>query len=150
MIHNKKPWIFIVVFCVFILSACQTSGTARLNGENLSLNEIRTNINKVTGEFRKISQNQRDFYSQYFSPSDDPKFDPQRSASRFYAKFTIYGDRRPYDIEVVVIVEKKGSDGRYYESHRDQEMADKLIQDLKINLNKSLENRNIIDDFRVF
>jgi hypothetical protein len=132
-----------------IVSGCQSSGGTRLTEQNVSLNEIRAAISKVIGDFRRVSENQRDFYSQYYSPSEESKFDANKSNERAFVKFTIYGDRRPYDIEAKVVIEQR-QEGLYLPTREDLNTAKDLLHQLKQNLNKSLEKRNIIDDFRAF
>jgi hypothetical protein len=145
-----RPAQVLLGFIFLMQSACQTSGGGvYLREQNLSLNEIRAAMTKVVGDFRRVSENQRDFYSQYFSPSNDPKFDAEKSKERAYAKFVIYGDRRPYDIEAQVYIEQKEK-SKFEMVETDPKAAEMLLKEIKTNLNKSLEKRNIIDDFRAF
>ena len=138
-------WILILTL---FLSACATEGY-RISDQNMSLGEIRRAVTAIIGEPRSISQNQRTFYSQYFSRKPDPKFDPQKSFQRAYAKVLVLGDRRPYDVVVSVLVEER-SGSVYEEVDHDDVEARKLGKDLRARLNQGLENRNVIDDFRAF
>lgn len=136
------------LFLLLFAMACSTP-SYRIAEQNLSLGEIRQAIVAVIGEPRQISQNQRTFTSQYFSRKPDPKFDPMKSKERLFVQVVVLGDRRPYDVEVSVIVEEKT--GATYEQV-DYEMNEsrKLGKDLRSRLHQGRENRNVIDDFRAF
>jgi hypothetical protein len=131
-----------------VLVAC-TSGTYRISEQNLSLGEVKRIITSVIGDPRILSENQRTFYSRYFSRNGDPKFDPERAKERLYAKVVVLGDRRPYDLEVEVMVEERAGKG-YQEVGTDALEAKKLGKDLRSRLNQGRNERNAIDDFRAF
>lgn len=138
----------ILISLIFFVSGCTTS--AVLEDSNQSINEIRQQIKNLVGSFRSVSRNQRELVSGYFARrSDDADFDPDQSSERLWAKFVILGDRRPYDIEIRVIKEKRVN-GKFQQVGLDKGMSLKLVEELKAKLNESLENRNIIDDFRAF
>ncbi len=130
------------------LVAC-TSGTYRISEQNLSLGEVKRIITSVIGDPRILSENQRTFYSRYFSRTGDSKFDPERAKERLYAKVVVLGDRRPYDLEVEVMVEERAGKG-YQEVGTDAVEAKKLGKDLRSRLNQGRNERNAIDDFRAF
>lgn len=137
--------VFALVFCLF---GCSTA--PKLENSNQSINEIRQQIKSLVGNFKSVSRNQRELVSGYFAErSDDGNFDPENSKVRLWARFTILGDRRPYDIEIQVFREQKVK-GKYQLVGPDTRMGKKLVEELKVKLSESLENRNIIDDFRVF
>jgi hypothetical protein len=139
--------LFLISF--FFLSACISAGTYRIADQNLSLVDLKKAVTAVIGEPRAVSENQRTFLSQYFSRKPDPKFDPQKSKERLYAKVAILGDRRPYDVEVEVLVEEKDRIG-YALTGNDSTEAKKLGKDIRARLNQGREDRNVIDDFRAF
>lgn len=139
----------LVFLLLFFLSGCGSTAP-KIEDSNQSINEIRQQIKSLVGNFRSVSRNQREILSGYFSErSDDGEFDPEKSKFRLWARFLILGDRRPYDIEIQVYREQRVN-GKYQIVGPDQKMGQKLVQELKDKLNQSLENRNIIDDFRVF
>lgn len=139
--------LFLAFFC-FVILGCSSS--AVLEDSNQSINEIRQQIKSLVGSFRSVSRNQRELVSGYFArKTDDADFDPEQSSERLWAKFVILGDRRPYDIEIRVIKEKK-TNGKYQQVGLDRGLSQKLVEELKAKLSESLENRNIIDDFRAF
>lgn len=132
----------------FLLVSCATGGY-RIAEQNVSLADLKKAITGVIGEPRGISENQRTYYSQYFSRKPDPKFDPLKSKERAFAKIVILGDRRPYDIDIDVIVEER--EGRdYLEVDNDLSEAKKLGKDIRTKLHQGREDRNVIDQFRAF
>ncbi len=139
----------LILVAIIFLSACSSS-TPKIEDSNQSINEIRQQIKGLVGDFRSVSRNQREIVSGYFSErSDDTDFDPEKSKFRLWARFIILGDRRPYDIEIHVFKEQRIK-GKYQLIGPEPKMGQKLVSELKEKLNQSLENRNIIDDFRVF
>ncbi len=120
-----------------------------IDNQNYSLGELKRIIVGLIGEPRMISENQRTIYSKYFSRRVDNKFDPERAPERLYAKITILGDRRPYDVEVEVVLEVR--EGKSYTNDGVDEIeTNKLGRDVRTRLNQSREDRNVIDDFRAF
>jgi hypothetical protein len=69
---------------------------------------------------------------------------------RFYSHITILGDRRPYDIQVEVLIEARDQDGSFEMVDRDDEKAAVLADKIRKALNQSRDSRNVIDDFRSF
>jgi hypothetical protein len=102
---------------------------------------------------RSTSENGREFYSKHFV-LDGPKYKPAGdSTDRYTATVTVLGDSRPYDIEIFVTHEKRvlrNSGFDYVEVGHDMTLARELQYKLKQELAKRREDRNIIDDFRVF
>ncbi len=136
------------VVAVFVLVGC-ASQSYRIKDQNYSLGDIKRLVTSVIGDPRKLSENQRTFYSRYFSRKADAAFDPEKSKERLYAKVVVLGERRPYDVEVEVIVEERV--GRaYQEVGPDVSEATKLGKDIRNRLNQGRIERNAIDDFRAF
>lgn len=136
------------LFVTGLLSCGMTQGF-RMETQNRSLADIKTALNAVLGEPRSLSENQRTMVSQYFGPKKDPQFNPEKAKERFYAKVTINGDRRPYDVEIVVFAEEK-VDGVFEEVGYAPEEARRLAREVQQRLNLSRDGRNVIDDFRAF
>ncbi|MEZ0392662.1 MAG: hypothetical protein ACAH59_10625 [Pseudobdellovibrionaceae bacterium] len=139
---------FFAGFLMALALGCATEGY-RIKNQNLSLGDIKRAVEAAIGEPRTISENQRTFYSQYFSRKPDPKFDPVKSKERAYAKVVILGDRRPYEVDVEVLIEVRDSRG-YVQSGTDLSEAKKVGKEIRAKLNLSREDRNVIDDFRAF
>jgi hypothetical protein len=140
-------WI-LTAFLFFTTLGC-VSQSYRITDQNLSLGEVKRIVVSVIGEPRSLSENQRTFYSRYFSRRPDPNFDPERSKERLYAKVVVLGDRRPYDVEVEVIVEEREGKA-YQEVGADEVESTKLGKDIRNRLNQGRNERNAIDDFRAF
>jgi hypothetical protein len=139
---------FILICQTLLLWGC-VSGSYVIKDQNLSLGDIKKSVTSVIGEPRRISENQRTYHSQYFSRKPNAKFDPDKSPERAYAKVIVLGDRRPYDVELEVVVEERQGN-HYVETGNDMVEARKIGMDLKGKLNQSREDRNVIDDFRAF
>lgn len=71
-----------------------------------------------------------------------------------YAKVVVLGDRRPYDLEVFVVRERRVATGQgpgsYETVGNDQRLAKVVMARITESLAKRREDRNFIDDFRVF
>lgn len=143
-----KKWVLLFLFLPSLWS-CVMSGVT-VDNQNYSLGDLRKAIVFNIGEPRKISENQRTFYSDYFSLKADRKFDPQKSKQRAYAKVIVLGDRRPYDLSITVVVEERTPNGEYSEVGEDPGQAQQLAQAIRKKLHQSIDDRNVIDDFRAF
>ncbi len=139
--------IFLLFFCAGLLSC--SSAEYIISEQNCSVADIRKAVLGTIGEPRTVSENERMYFSRYFSRKPDPKFDAKKSKERLFAKILILGDRRPYDISVEVIAEKL-INGTYEESGFSAVDAKKMGVDLRKKLHQSLEGRNVIDDIRPF
>lgn len=139
---------YLICLLYFGLVAC-AGGAGRVSDQNRSLSDIKKVIVAVIGEPRAIISEQRVYISQFYGRKSDKNFDPQKSKIRQYTRISISGDRRPYDVDIDVIVEEK--DGRIYEEiGTDDKEALAIAQEIKRKLNQGLEDRNIIDHYRVF
>lgn len=139
----------LVLIVFWLLSAC-AMGDVRLKEQDKSLNLIRTTIqNMMAPRPRNISQNLREYTSQFFSRKDEANFDPQTSNERAYAVFVILGDRRPYHVDISVFVERRQG-SRYIKVGTDRKLAQELLVELRTRLHQSQEDRNLIDGFRAF
>jgi hypothetical protein len=137
-------------FCCFIF--LMTNGCVsgvKVPKVTQSLEEIRSAIYAVAVNIKFVSANKRVYESQYFAKKSTKKFNPDTVSERLFARFTILGDRRPYQVLVEVIVEEKEETG-YLQVDEDPDVAEKLAEELVLALSKSREDRNAIDSFRVF
>jgi len=138
-----------ISFWSLVLTACATLGGAAIENSDFSLSEIRSAIIAIAGEPREVSQDKREYLSQYFSRKSDSSFNPQLSKERSYAQFLILGDRRPFEIRVIVFNERKTKAG-YELVGEDRTWSVKIKEELHTRLNNGRDERNIIDDFRSF
>jgi hypothetical protein len=99
--------IFLLYF-LFMLG-CQTPGYFIMDHPQ-QLSEIRKAVNVVMGKTKLVSLNGRELYSNYH----DEKFEPieedlviiEEPFYRYQTKVMVLGPRRPYEINVQVIVEQ--------------------------------------------
>lgn len=144
-----KSWWLVLLLMLPGLWSCSTGGVT-LESQNYSLGDLRKAINANIGEPRVVSENQRTFKSTYFSLKADKKFDPNKSKQRAYAKIVVLGERRPYDLDITVVVEERDQNGGYSEVGDDPAQAEQLGKSIKKKLHQSTDDRNVIDDFRAF
>lgn len=138
-----------IILSILYLGLVSCSSPSRIENQNHSLVNIKKVIISVIGEPRLLRNNQRVYYSEYFGRKSDNQFDPQKSPVRYYTLISVAGDRRPYDLDVEVIVEKKN--GQFFEEiGSDEKLAIEIAEKIKSRLNQGLEDRNVIDDFRAF
>lgn len=128
---------------------CRTDGII-VRETPLSISETRKAIVTVIGEPRAVSGNGRELYSKYYDKKGQPIERMELAKERFASHVIILGDRRPYDIEVEVLVEERDEDGRFQVVEKDEDMAHPLADKIKKTLYQSLDSRNLIDDFRSF
>lgn len=116
----------------------------------LSITETRKAVVSVIGEPRKMSSNGRELSSKYYDRSNNMIERMEMQRERYWTHVTILGDRRPYDVQVEVFLEERDEEGVFRQSDRDDARAEEMADTLKKTLYQSLDNRNIIDDFRSF
>jgi hypothetical protein len=147
----KKLSIAFATLAATLIIGCQTTREGYyIEEQKSSIDDLRSAINNTTGnKYRFVRKDGREFISQYFSKKkQDESFNPLSSNERLYAHFIIWGDRRPYDIQVRVFIEKKAQSGYDLvgeDAAKEKEIADTIVEHLK-----SLGKRNAIDDFRPF
>lgn len=98
---------FLLLFLGFL--GCQTPGYFIVD-QPQQLSEIRKAVNAVIGKTKLVSLNGRELYSNYH----DEKFEPipedlviiEEPFYRYQTKVTVLGPRRPYEVNVQVIVEQ--------------------------------------------
>ncbi len=150
-----------LLFICLLLSACSSlQATRRVESFKIrelesSVADIRSVISNVAPVgVRNVSGNGREIFSRHFLMADQNRYRPAADAvERYYVHFIILGDRRPYDLEIVVAHEKRvlrGDSFVYVIDYYDKVLARDLANAIQDELAKRREDRNIIDDFRVF
>ncbi|MCM2280331.1 MAG: hypothetical protein NDI61_00635 [Bdellovibrionaceae bacterium] len=120
------------------------------NQPTTSLNLLQYVIQQqIPRGIRVKSENQREFFSNYFSPYGDFTADGTDKRERAYAHIMILGDSRPYQTSIRVYREKKTNSG-YRQTGLDKNLSRQIAARLQVALAKSREDRNVIDDFRPF
>ncbi len=148
-----------LVVLSLILSGCASVGlgpdAAKIKTINWPVSEIRGLIATLApaGQ-RAVSPNGRELLSNHFIVNKKGEFVAATDyPERFFARYLILGDRRPFDIEILVVKEKRmgrGTQITYATATNDTRLAKELATRLQAELTKRREDRNIIDDFRVF
>ena len=145
----KKAFCFLALSCTLLLSSCRTGGVI-LRETPLSVSETRRVVVSVIGEPRSVSQNGREIFSKFYDRKEKAIPRMEMAKERYFTHVTILGDRRPYDIQVEVLVEGRNSDGAFELVTRDDNKATAIAERLRQSLNQSRDTRNVIDDFRSF
>jgi hypothetical protein len=132
------------------LISCVT-GYKQLGPVDNSLNVIIQSVESIIpGGSRIKSQNGREIESYYFNRFDpDKKIDPETASERTFVKVRIFGDRKPYDVELGVFVERLDQ-GEYKLAGHDERLGESYAKWLNEKLAKSRGNVNAIDVFRPF
>lgn len=125
---------------------CQTRGYI-IEDSDRSVRQHRVAITAVLGQIRSVSENGRELYSYYH----DRKFlgidVVEKTKERLYTKVSILGSRRPYDISVEVIVEKRDPISKeFVEIGPDERLAQKRANQIQDLLNQSLDKTGQFDD----
>lgn len=142
---------FLIVGFAVLTSGCTTTGVV-LHETPLNISETRKSIVSVIGEPRSVSENGREMLSYYYDKKGNEiaKGNMDMAKERYYTHITILGDRRPYDIQVEVLIQDRDSEGGFDTTDRDDDKAAVLAEKIRKALNQSRDSRNIIDDFRSF
>lgn len=127
---------------------CTTPGVTIKEAQG-SMGEIKQAIVGMVGELREVRDDQRQFTSIYFGRKAEKKFDSSRASERYFARFTIVSDRRPYDVLVEVIREARTASG-FKSTGLDQTLSNQYARDLEKRLNQNKGGKSLIDDFRSF
>jgi hypothetical protein len=145
---NKVLCLFFLI-TTLIVSGCQTGGIV-LRETPLNISGTRKSVVSVIGEPRSMSENGRELFSKYYDKKGKDITKMNMVRERYYTHVTILGDRRPYDIQVEVVLEGRVSDEHFELIQKDDDKATTIAEKIKKVLNQSRDNRNIIDDFRSF
>lgn len=149
----------LLFFSIVLLQGCATIAasrhTARIKGVDWPLGELRSlAASMLPVGPRGQSGNGREIVSKHFVLEGKRDYKPSGDATeRYFATVFILGDRRPYNLEILVTSEKrvlKGNQFTYVIDGYDTRLAKELEQRLQAELTKRREDLNIIDDFRVF
>jgi hypothetical protein len=141
----------LLIFTALFIGGCSTRGSVSIDEVNQSITDLERVVTETLPLGKRAqSQNGREFYSEYFTYKNGEYDDAATKALRRTLHVLILGDRRPYKIEARVIVEVRDSRGEYSLAKYDEGMARVFIRRIQGLLNKRRDDRNVIDDFRVF
>lgn len=142
-----------IVFGFATLGCSMFGGGLKVQNLDRPLSELqRVAVASLPLGLRRTSPNAREFYSHYFIVRNREFMAPENAPERAYAVIYVLGDRRPYTMEVSVFRERReGSAGQRYGSPTlDLGLAEIVKHRVEEILSQRREDRNIIDDFRVF
>lgn len=143
--------VFFAVVFIFVFVGCASSGSVELEKLNHSITDLsKVVIDVLPIRRRTQSANEREFFSEYYVIRNGEYEEAGASPIRTVAHISILGDRRPYTIQVQVILERRTSSGEYSFVKYDTAQARVLSRRIQSALHKRREDRNIIDDFRIF
>jgi hypothetical protein len=142
-------WLFLAL-SLWHLVGCATN-SARIDDLTIPLNELQRvaqeNVPlKVIGK----SPNGRELFSDYFVISGGEFEEAEGAGVRHQAVISILGDRRPYSIEVKVIRYRRDKNNVLQQIGQDEGVARVIVRRIQQDLYKRRDNRNVVDDFRVF
>jgi hypothetical protein len=152
-----------ILFSIFTLSGCASG--YYVDDLGYSLTTIQTAVNReIPNGVESVSPNRREFFSKLFDPSSlSTKY--RDGVYRARAHVLVLGDRRPYNLEVRSVVEKRVSGGKPkekisspkdlsdgdWESYgSDYDLAQSIGESIADYLLKASRGRNLIDDFQAF
>jgi hypothetical protein len=99
------------------------------------------------------SPNGRSFRSKYYDPYNSARFNFNQGPTRHFAVINVLGDRRPFEIEVIVYEERKTAGARnagYQVYGVDPKATQALAIRIQAKLDQRKGNRDFIDDFKAF
>jgi hypothetical protein len=128
-----------------------TTGYKRVGAIDHSLSTIIQSVEGIIpGGSRTKSPNGREIESYYFNRFDpDKKINPETAPERTYVRVRVFGDRKPYDVELGVFVERL-DEGSYVLAGHDEYLGESYAKWLGEKLAKSRGDLNAIDVFRPF
>jgi hypothetical protein len=142
---------YLIFAAALFVTACTTRGGVRLGELDIPIVELQRAVeSSLPLGKRKQSQNSREFFSEYFVMKRGEYEEGGHASVRYFAHILILGDRKPYNVDVVVEVEQRRDDGSYTRTDYDEGLARMISRRIQSSLHKRRDHLNIIDDFRVF
>lgn len=138
---------------VTLTIALQACAAGQVDIEDLDMPVI--DLHKAISEALPVkergqSPSGREIKSVYFIQKKGEFIESEGSPTRMFIHIAILNDRRPYTLRVEVPVETRVSEGRYEIDHNDEGLARVISRRIQKVLHERRDNRNAIDDFRVF
>jgi len=143
--------VLILFLSTLIVVACTTLGY-QVGGFDYSAEDIQKAIqDNIPLGISGVAPNGRGFYSKIFTQAQDKK-----AAIPLVMRINILGDRRPYDIEIIVRKIDPGfkkpqeafEQGETYVGQ--DSLAKRILSKINDELVKRRKDRNLFDDFRAF
>ncbi|MBK7889729.1 MAG: hypothetical protein IPJ84_02440 [Bdellovibrionales bacterium] len=141
-----------LVSWILMLGVGCASSSVSIKEVTLPLAVVRKIVmENIPGGTSSESMNGREIVGEYFDPKNlDQPADDQKERAR--ATVTILGSRRPYQLQVSAVLERrrKGSKTKYDVVGDDRALAKKVRDRIKTALANRPADLNVIDDFRAF
>lgn len=139
----------VFLLMVFCFVSCTTTGVL-IKETPSAVSDIRKAFVMTFGQPRMISSNGRELYTQFHEEDFITSEVTDSTKVRRYTKVIILGERRPYDIEIDVIKERR-VDGNTFEIVQHEEaLSLRQAKRLKETLDKSRVESKSIDEFTPF
>lgn len=136
----------------FFFSGCQSAPEGLMLYEQRNgLADLRNAVVAVIGNKMKfIRKDNREFLSIYYDKKGEAGegFDPMKSKERRYTQVVIWGDRRPFDVQIRVFIERKTPNG--YEVYGEDLGLEKKFGEKFQEKLRSLGSQGALDDMDPF
>lgn len=150
-----------ILFFSFLLPGCAVYQQLTRDKQSQYIDELDWPIGNLRATIaaqipvavKGVSSNGREITSRLFVPTNNGFKDGEDANQRFYVVYTVLGDRQPYDVQITVQRERrvlKDTDFVYVNAGPDARLAKSLAERLRRELTKRREDRNVVDDFRVY
>jgi hypothetical protein len=148
----KNLFLVCIIGGVFSLVGCKSAPEGLMLYEQRSgLSDLRKAVVATIGNKMKyIRKDNREFISIYYDKKGEAGegFDPQKTKERRYTQVVIWGDRRPFDVQIRVFVERRTPNG--YEVYGEDLGLEKKFGDKFMEHLKSLGDKTAIDEMDPF
>ena len=145
-----------------VFFACATTQDLKGQSSRVRMSDVNAPLGLIVqsaafalpGGVRESSENRRIFQSKHIDLNGN-RWDVLSSEKwRAYAEIAVLGDRRPYSVEVDVVVEEREStdprDQEFQPVGQSRPLAEKIAQKMKGYLEDRRKKRDLIDEFRAF
>lgn len=141
---------YIGLLLSLLLISCASNGD-KIEGLDRSITDLqRLADQSLPVDRASVSTNGREFYSAPFIKDQGGFKKVKEAKAHMVAVIKVLGDRRPYSIEVTVLIQKRQASGDYLNVGYDKGLARVISRRIQKELYQRRERRNIIDDFKVF
>lgn len=140
----------LVLGLAFFFSGCTTPGIV-IEESNYSVRQHRIAITAALGLVRGVSENGRVIYSLYHDSKLKNIEVTNKTKERMHTKVSILGPRRPYRVQVEVIIEARDPDTRDWEVvGTDDALGEKRASAIKDMLAQSRDETSTFDEEQPF
>lgn len=137
-------------FIILLFFGCQTPGYY-ITDSPLQLPDIRRAVNAVIGKPRQVSINGREMVSEYHDAKFLPLEEGAKNKDRYQTKVSILGPRRPYEVNIIVMIEQyEPQTGAYVPRQVDEGLSYQRAITIRKALNLSLDRQTGFDGEKPF